>query len=128
MVRRIGVNVNQITHNVNREMHASERDEATAAHTVRQRRKLIGRLEVIITQADRKQSHGVREQTSPGRHDRHLSKPEPPSRPSRGTPGTMPIPFTASFVFSTTPDDWAKVSPPGTWPTAFCESQSESRE
>lgn len=54
MVRRIGVNVNQITHNVNREMHASERDEATAAHTVRQRRKLIGRLEVIITQADRK--------------------------------------------------------------------------
>jgi len=52
MVRRIGVNVNQITHNVNREMHASERDEA--AHTVRQRRKLIGRLEVIITQADRK--------------------------------------------------------------------------
>lgn len=47
-------NVNQITHNVNREMHASERDEATAAHTVRQRRKLIGRLEVIITQADRK--------------------------------------------------------------------------
>ena len=52
MVRRIGVNVNQITHNVNREMHAS--DEATAAHTVRQRRKLIGRLEVIITQADRK--------------------------------------------------------------------------
>lgn len=53
-VRRIGVNVNQITHNVNREMHASERDEATAAHTVRQRRKLIGRLEVIITQADRK--------------------------------------------------------------------------
>lgn len=54
MVRRIGVNVNQITHNVNREMHASERDEATAAHTVRQRRKLIGRLAVIITQADRK--------------------------------------------------------------------------
>lgn len=54
MVRRIGVNVNQITHNVNREMHASERDEATTAHTVRQRRKLIGRLEVIITQADRK--------------------------------------------------------------------------
>ena len=54
MVRRIGVNVNQITHNVNREMHASERDEATAAPTVRQRRKLIGRLEVIITQADRK--------------------------------------------------------------------------
>lgn len=53
-VRRIGVNVNQIAHNVNREMHASERDEATAAHTVRQRRKLIGRLEVIITQADRK--------------------------------------------------------------------------
>lgn len=54
MVRRIGVNVNQIMHNVNREMHASERDEATAARTVRQRRKLIGRLEVIITQADRK--------------------------------------------------------------------------
>lgn len=54
MARRIGVNVNQITHNVNREMHASERDEATAAHTLRQRRKLIGRLEVIITQADRK--------------------------------------------------------------------------
>ena len=54
VVRRIGVNVNQITHNANREMHASERDEATAAHTVRQRRKLIGRLEVIITQADRK--------------------------------------------------------------------------
>lgn len=54
MVRRIGVNVNQIAHNVNREMHASERDEATAAHTVWQRRKLIGRLEVIITQADRK--------------------------------------------------------------------------
>lgn len=54
MVRRIGVNVNQITHNVNREMHASERDEATAARTVRQRRKFIGRLEVIITQADRK--------------------------------------------------------------------------
>ena len=54
MVRRIGVNVNQITHNVNRELHASERDEAPAAHTVRQRRKLIGRLEVIITLADRK--------------------------------------------------------------------------
>lgn len=67
------------------------------------------------------------EQT-PGRHDRHLSKPEPPSRPSRGTPGTVPIPFAASFVFSAAPDDWAKVSPPGTWPTAFCESQSESRE
>lgn len=54
MVRRIGVNVNRIAHNVNREMHASERDEATAARTVWQRRKLIGRLEVIITQADRK--------------------------------------------------------------------------
>ncbi|MDH7901706.1 hypothetical protein OB932_05110 [Bifidobacterium catenulatum subsp. kashiwanohense] len=33
--------MNQIAHNVNREMHASERDEATAARTVRQRRKLI---------------------------------------------------------------------------------------
>ncbi|WP_181993825.1 plasmid mobilization relaxosome protein MobC [Bifidobacterium longum] len=53
-VRRIGVNVNRIAHNVNREMHASERDEATAARTVWQRRKLIGRLAVIITQADRK--------------------------------------------------------------------------
>ena len=33
MVRRIGVNVNQITHNVNREMHASERDEACLLYT-----------------------------------------------------------------------------------------------
>lgn len=53
-VRRTGVNVNRIAHNVNREMHASERDEATAARTVRQRRKLISRPAVIITQADRK--------------------------------------------------------------------------
>lgn len=126
MVRRIGVNVNQITHNVNREMHASERDEATAAHTVRQRRKLIAGSK----SSSRKPTvnNPMEFGSTPGRHDRHLSKPEPPSRPSRGTPGTMPIPFAASFVFSAAPDDWAKVSPPGTWPTAFCESQSESRE
>lgn len=53
-LRRIGRNVNQIAHNANREMNATIEDEASASYAVRQCRKLIGRLEVIITQADRK--------------------------------------------------------------------------
>ena len=51
MVRRIGVNVNQIAHNANREMNATIGDEASASYAVRQCRELVARLDSIIDQS-----------------------------------------------------------------------------
>lgn len=50
-LHRIGVNVNQIAHNVNRDMRATPADEATAARAVEECRRLLDQTDGIIGRA-----------------------------------------------------------------------------